>query len=659
MQALSRSPRRLFDGAAARALLVLAAALAIAPARPAPAAEEAAKVSITESPDAYTLDNGIVTAMVGKRSGGLMSLRYKGLETLNGDPRHASGYWSHAPTSRDMTQSITIDPKSNDGARGEVAMKGISGGSPMGSGPGGSFIADIEVRYSLGRGESGVYTYSILDHKPAYPATSLGEARFCVKLSDALFDWMTVDAARNQPAITAYDWNHGTVVGPKETRLMTTGLYKGHVEHKYDYTAVQFETPAYGWSSTKSHVGVWIVNPTIEYLSGGPTKVEFCDHRDATFGTNTDAPAPPCLLNYWRSSHYGGSSCVVAAGEQWGKVVGPFMLYCNAGPSPDAMWKDALAVADREARAWPYDWVRGVDYPHRDARTTVSGRVELNDPQMKIAILERPLIGLTAPDFTLPAGRSGGGRRGPSVINWQLDAKHYQFWARGDEKGAFTIGNVRPGTYTLHAFARNVLGEFAKTNITVGSGGVLDLGRLEWVPVRYGEQVWEIGRPDRTAAEFRHGDHYWQWGLFDQYPKDFPDDVNFVIGKSDPRKDWNYCQCPRADRPNGTTWKVTFEMPEAPTGVATLRLAFAATSARSVDVAVNDKPAGNSGPLQDTATIRRDGISGYWYERPVRFDAALMKAGTNVLALTIPPAGATNGIEYDYLRLELDRTAAP
>jgi len=34
-----------------------------------------------------------------------------------------------------------------------------------------------------------------------------------------------------------------------------------------------------------------------------------------------------------------------------------------------------------------------------------------------------------------------------------------------------------------------------------------------------------------------------------------------------------------------------------------------------------------------------------------------MKAGTNVLKLTIPAGSLTSGILYDYLRLELDESA--
>jgi rhamnogalacturonan endolyase len=626
--------------------VALAVLIALGAARFARAAGE--PVRIVEDQSSYTLDNGTLQAMVSKRSGGLVSLKYNGLETLDAGSDHTPGYWSHAAGGPSVIDSITIDPTKTAGERGEVSVKAVSGGEAMGRGPGGSVVADIEIRYSLGRGDSGLYTYSILTHKSEYPATSLGEARFCAKLSDAVFDWMTVDADRNMKVITTYDWNHGTVMNMKEARLMNSGQYKGQVEHKYDYSANQFDTLAWGWSSTAHHVGLWFVNPTIEYLSGGPTKVELSAHRDATFGTNPNAPAPPCLLNYWRGSHYGGSSCVVAAGEEWTKVVGPFLIYCNAGATPDAMWKDALARADKESAAWPYEWVAGVDYPHKPQRAKVSGEIALVDPGMPGSKMSHLLVGLTAPDYKI------SGRRGPSTVDWQLDAKHYEFWTRGDHSGRFAIANVRPGEYTLHAIADGVLGEFTQAEVTVKPGGSLDLGHLEWKPVRYGRQLWDIGIPDRTAREFLHGDHFWQWGLYDQYPKDFPNDVNYVIGKSDYHKDWNYCQCPRADRPEGTTWSITFDLPEAPHGKATLRLAFAATSARSLTVGINDKPAGDVTGLPDTATIRRDGIRGYWTARDVAFDAGLLKQGTNVLKLTIPPGNPMSGIEYDYLRLELD-----
>ncbi len=56
--------------------------------------------------------------------------------------------------------------------------------------------------------------------------------------------------------------------------------------------------------------------------------------------------------------------------------------------------------------------------------------------------------------------------------------------------------------------------------------------------------------------------------------------------------------------------------------------------------------------------MHRDGIRGYWEEKDVAFDASLLKAGTNVLKLTNPGRNWTEGVLYDYLRLELDETPA-
>ena len=629
-------------------LLGLALAGTVSPAR------AQTPVTLTEDDASYTLANGVVTARIDKRSGALRSLVYRGLETMNGAGR-AGGYWSHSPGGATVAGGITIDPHANGGARAEVAVKSLAGGRPQGSGPGGSTVCDLEVRYTLNRGDSGIYTYEIFTHQPSYPATSIGEARFLVKLNDAYFDYMTVDERRRRVVISAYDWNHGTPLNMKEARRINTGPEKGKVEHKYDDTAVQFDTPAFGWSSTKEKVGVWFVNPTTEYLSGGATKLELVAHRDATFTSDLNTPAPPCLLNYWRGSHYGGSECEIAAGEAWTKVVGPFLVYCNAGATPEAQWKDALARAGKEAKAWPVGWVRGVDYPDAAVRGVVSGQIVLHDPVTRQTDISDLRVGLAHPAYKTARGGD---------VDWQNDAKYYEFWTRGDKSGKFTIPAVRPGVYTLHALATGVLGEYTgAASLTVAPGQKMDLGEITWTPVRYGRQVWEIGVPDRTAGEFLHGDHYNQWGLYNQYPRDFPHDVHYVVGKSDYHKDWNYAQVPRASDDTGrsvgppTTWTITFDLPRAPSGKATLRLAFAGTSAREVTVGVNGQSVGGTGPLPDTATIRRDAIRGFWRERAVTFDAALLKPGENTLTLTIPGGGVMSGVQYDYLRLEVDDTA--
>lgn len=614
-------------------------------------------VILSEDDSSFTLSNKSVTAKISKQSGDLISLKYKDSEMLEAGSGHPFAYWSHAPAKGGkIASSVTIDPAKDAGERAEVSVKGFyQAGANLGEGPGGSTACDIEIRYALGRDDSGIYTYSILTHKADYPATQIGEARFGAKLNPQVFDWMTIDARRNKMMPKPEDWDKGTQMNFKEARLLNTGIYKGQVEHKYDYSAVQFDIPAFGWSSTTKKVGLWFVNPTIEYLSGGATKAELTGHLDNNEG------AAPTLLNYWRGSHYGGSSLVLKAGEDWTKIVGPFLIYCNSADNPQLMWRDALVQAEKESKKWAYDWVSGADYPKNKERGAVSGHIVLNDAGNSNAKMSNLLVGLSAPDYEAASFRGGAEK-----VGWQNDAKNYEFWTRAGADGRFTIPKIRAGKYTLHAIADGVLGEYAKTEIAIEPGKTIDLGKLEWKPERFGRQLWEIGTPNRTAEEFRHGDDYFHWGLYTLYPKEFPNDVDFTIGKSDFHKDWNYAEMPRLTQDNGkgggattaTTWTIHFDLPSAPKGKAILRLAIAGNSARNVAVSVNDQPAGETGQLPDTAVLRRDGIRGFWFERDVTFDASLMKPGANTLKLTVPQAGVMSGILYDYLRLELDESLA-
>jgi rhamnogalacturonan endolyase len=348
------------------------------------------------------------------------------------------------------------------------------------------------------------------------------------------------------------------------------------------------------------------------------------------------------------------------------------VLYVNSGSDPQAIWNDAKAQAAKEAAKWPYKWVAGVDYPHSDQRTTVSGRLVLKDPQMPSSKLVNLQVGLTYPAYDLTSVDATGVSK-TRKIDWQLDAKHYEFWAHGDENGNFAIPNVRGGKYTLHAFADGVLGEYAKADIEVKAGKPVDLGKLDWKPVRHGKQLWDVGIANRTALEFRGADKYDKPDAPLQYAKLFPNDVTYVIGKSDFRQDWYYEQVPHSTDPNArpipfmgvsgqgraTPYAISFELAKAPKGTATLRLAICGGQARSIPVTVNDKPAGVIGDLVFDGAVTRHGIQAIWYERELAFDASLMNKGANVLKLIVPAGSPNAGVLYDYVRLELDETAQP
>ena len=452
--------------------------------------------------------------------------------------------------------------------------------------------------------------------------------------------------------ISGYDWINGLPLNLKEARLMTTGIHSGEVEHKYDYSAMLSQTPAYGWSSSTKNVGVWIVNPSLEYINAAPTKVELTGHIDL----KDHLPADPTLMLIWHGSHYGGMPISLTSGEEWSKVVGPFLVYCNTGVTPYVMWQDALARAAAEQAQWPYQWASAPGYANAAARGAVSGQLIVKDPQQSTATAAGAWVGLASPPFP-----GLGQDRKPTILGWENDGKHYQYWTHADAAGNFTI-HARPGSYTLYAFNNGILGEFSRPNVSVTASQTLNLGSLSWTPVRYGRQVWEIGTPDRSAAEFRHGDHYWAWGLYNLYPKEFPNGVNYVIGKSVPSKDWDYAQPPVKDAAgkwHGTTWKITFTMAAVHPGKATLRLALCGTHNSQIDVTVNGHPIGGTGPLPSSGVMHRDGIRGLELECDLPFNTNLLVPGDNVIALTTHARDWPDGVLYDYLRLEIKDSPQP
>lgn len=666
-------------------------------------AANAPPVSLGESERTFFLDNGILQVRIEKPTGEVFSIRYRGLELLaqNSSGGALGGYWSSVGRARGGSQQsavVRIDPRNNDGERVEVSCNFHnapgSTNSPL----------DVDVRYALGRGESWLYTYLAWAHRPGYPGFGVGEARYAVKLNPDVFDFMTIDRDRNRQMPSPADWDAGTPLNLKEARRLTTGIHKGTAEHKYDYSALIYDIPAYGWSSTKHNIGLWFINPSFEFMAGGPTKAELTGHLDVNPG------GTPTLLNMWLGSHYGGSSLVVGDNETWTKVVGPFAIYCNAATNHHAaLWPDALARARSEAAAWPYSWVNDPDYPGKSQRSSVAGRIVLRDPLDPQLQSSNLWVGLTAPNYLPPRLNFAGsvGRRPssnapaggpfsisppgaflrggfPTEVDWQRDAKFYQFWTRADASGRFTIPNVRPGGYTLRAIADGVIGEFNLTDVGVAAGQLQQLGELTWQPTRYGRTLWQIGVPDRTAREFRHGDHYWQWGLYFQYPKEFPNDVNYIIGRSNWRRDWNYVQPPRILTQNlpvtsededaanaaadfvrrsgrdvkSTTWTVSFALNQKPRGSATLRLAFCGTHAGcNVEALVNDQSIGETGPLPSTSTMQRDGIRAFWIEKPLTFDASRLRRGVNTVKLKSHADTWSQGVMYDVVRLELNEAS--
>ena len=257
-----------------------------------------------------------------------------------------------------------------------------------------------------------------------------------------------MDQDRNMPMCSNADERAGSQIHAKEQIVLPTGIYKNSVEHKYSYCARMYYLPAYGWSSINDHVGVWFINPSNEYMGGGPTRIDLVCHMGAT------------MLDYWTSGHYaGGAECNIPAGEGLDQSRRPDfrLLQCafktprpptqaeldtlaaTAGnPTVPASWTananalfhDALEQAKAIKAQWPFTWVQAPEYPQKAGAATVTGKWCSTTRRPRRPELPHLNVGLTHPDFSGGGGafaqRSGNG----SVVTWEHDANYYQFWTR-------------------------------------------------------------------------------------------------------------------------------------------------------------------------------------------------------------------------------------
>lgn len=605
----------------------------------------AGEVFLSQDGAAFKMSNGQLSTTIEKASGKITSVVLDSQELLGG----GTGYWSMAATSGGVPvagfgvsreQFVSIDPASNGGERAEVVCRF------HGKGTDAAYPGTTEIRYAIDRNSTTLYATAIIGHGAGDAPFRMVEGRFVIKLNAGIFDHLTIDKDRNWITPTGLDWDAGTPLNLKEARRMTTGTHTGWAEHKYSYSAILEKVPAYGWLGTKQPFGVWMINPSIEYIAGGPTKMELTGHRDVG-GTSL-----PTLLNMWHGSHYGGTVLSLGKDEKWTKVIGPFAIHFNQGGSPDTLWKSALTQAAAERAAWPYSWPRHAACAPTTERGGLSGTIGLGETRSAPSTPQTMWVGLTAPDYQ--AGRT--------TVGWQQDGRNYQYWVKAGPDGAFSLRGVRPGTYVLHAFVNGITGEYEHPGIVVEAGKMNSTGKLLWKPERAGPTLWEIGIPDRSAAEFRNGDQYWHWGNYLKFKSDFPEGVNYVVGTSDWKKDWHVCQpldlSPACEVLGSSTWTVRFPLKKIPAGGTLLRVTFCGSrEGARLALLLNGTEIGNTGPLPENGAMHRDSHRGFSFVRTFGIPASRLRPGENLLQFRLDGKAWHQGVLYDHIRME--EVAAP
>lgn len=582
------------------------------------------RVTVTQSGASFILDNGVVKTTIDSSDATVPSFVFNGVEVMKD-----GGYFSFGTnvyTAGPFKGRLSLDPSKNDGQVAEVAM------TTTWSGAAGVVPLDIEVRFALPRCASGLYEYLVLTHPSSYPAFTPGEMRVnhYIKLDDP-FDWYAVDDTRRGRFLSQADEtaSQAIVGAPKEVRKYTSGPFADRPGwQKYDNALEWGEGTVYGFSSTSRKVGLWLINPSNEYLPGGPLKTELTVHPG---GSGRGA-----LLNYWGGSHFYGGLETLQTNQRREKVLGPWLLYANAtqtagSPGQDALWADAKQRLKAEQAAWPYSWEQDARYPARAGRGTVQGRLVFSDPEPPQASIANAWVGLAGPPVA-------------GAPNFEHQGWDYQYWVHADAQGGFSLVHVRPGLYTLHAFAAGIHGVYLglPSAVSVAAGKLTSLGVIDWLADRRGPSIWEIGTADRTSKEFFRGDRAFQYGTHLLFATDFPNGINYVVGQSQPAKNWNYFQ-------PGGTWQVDFEITALPAQVsgASLVLDVSGSDGVTVQTSLNGVALAAAKFPYDDGAIDRDQAHGVLQSARVSVPAAALKLGSNRLAIT-----ASGRLMWDYLRLE-------
>ncbi|XP_055828892.1 probable rhamnogalacturonate lyase B isoform X2 [Solanum dulcamara] len=513
-----------------------------------------------------TMSNGIVNVTLSIPYGLVTNISYGGINNLlatqNVDKNR--GYWdifwyrTMSKRARKKFLGNNFDVIMENENQAEISFKSTWNTSQSDELP-----LNSDIRFVMLRDTPGFYTYSIVERLEGWPLVYIENLRVVFKLQQDMFHYMAISDERQRIMPMPVDRETGKVLDYKEAVLLTDPTnpnLKGEVDDKYFYANDNKDDRVHGWvSTTNPPVGFWMVIPSDEFRTGGPYKQDLTSH------------VGPTVLSIFVSRHYAGEDHVIKfqQGEPWKKVIGPVFLYLNSNSSainnPALLWDDAKRRMNQEVASWPYDFPVSKDYIKSNQRGIVRGQLLVNDSTTLVPA-SNGYIGLAPPG---------------DVGSWQIENKGYQFWTKVDASGNFTIENVIFGTYNLYATISGIIGDYKHTyDVQVTSGCSIELGSLVYNPPRNGATLWEIGVPDRTAAEFfvptpppRFNVHVYQknsesifrqYGLWEQYSVLYPEnDLVYNVGTSNYSKDWFFAHVTRNignKTYEATTWKIIFNL---------------------------------------------------------------------------------------------------
>ncbi len=347
----------------------------------------------------------------------------------------------------------------------------------------------------------GIYNYIIINNSNINLSYSFSELRtvyrFDYNIMNILYNGLLVQKSY------LYNYLNKQTLIQDETWQLEDGTYYS----KYDLAGYIRNTNFYGIYGEQ--YGVWIMNFSHEYFSGGPLKQDLLVHQDSL------------ILNYLNSTHFGTKELVIPK-YKWSKMYGPWLIYFNKGKNINLI-SDANMFFNIEKNNWPFKWIEEKHYPIK--RFFIKGKFKNVKHLYQIILC--------------------------SSENEKFDFQTlgYLYNTISLNNGNFIIKNIRPGNYKLYVYPINGYdcNFLFKKEIEIKYN--LDLGTLDINEINLKNKlIWNIGETNRKSNVYKYSNknRNYIWHTL------IPSNLNFYINKSNITKDWYYAQTKKGK------WKIYF-----------------------------------------------------------------------------------------------------
>lgn len=370
--------------------------------------------------------------------------------------------------------------------------------------------------YVLEAGQSGIQEYSQVTNTPQAAATTFPNGSgFVMKSSDlnltgyfmantsfssqGTFQYNVPPMSAQAAAAAVASRNvqnetidyTGSANSPALTETYTpsngqTGTTTSNYITKYDFsTTSEFHIAdgLFGTESNGTTLGIWdVYGPGTETQTGGP-------NRQDEFGESSG----PMFVTGYGSNHYGGAQYSVPANTSNSRFFGPFYLYFNATngttlTNPTQLYDDAAGQANDFQSFYDNETqMVAAGYVPSTQRGAVTATVA-NTGGWSSTLTNNVVV------------------LSDNAANFQASNQGDQYWGYVNQAtNSVTLPGVVPGTYRLSAYERGQFGELRMNNVVVNANGTTTISGLQFVPESFGQTVFTIGTPDRSANEFEFG----------------------------------------------------------------------------------------------------------------------------------------------------------